>query len=498
MSISADRLVRVIPGVVGAGGSALEFNALFLTDKLTVPAGEVTSWVTPESVADYFGAESAEALMAVIYFLGYTNSLTKPSTLLIGQYVSADVAGWLRGAVIDNTLAEFVAITAGTLTISIDGVSYPLTGVDFSAEVSFSGVAAVLQADLITAGAAGVVVTYESDFETFLITSSTTGASSAVSFPASGDLIPFFKLAEDDGAVISAGLDQRTEAENMDAFTVITQNWVTFMHLFDQTDVQKFAFATWANSKNLGVRYVYSTWDSSATAYDPASETNLAYMINNVELSGTAIHYNTKDLAAFFCSYAACLLFTALNGRATAAYKAQGGLPISVTDDNTAAGLEANLTNFYGQYATANDSFLFYQKGFISGQYGFSIKHLCAIFLNNGFQLANISLLQGIPSIPYNNAGYDLIRAADQDVINAGLNFGAIRKGVTLSEAQVAQVNNAAGLDIAGTIESRGYYLQILDATAQVRAVGGTPPIKFWYTDGGDILVIEMGSTVIL
>ncbi len=497
MSISAKQIVNIIPGVIGTGGQPLELNGLLVSNSSTIPSGGVTSWATPESVSDYFGSTSDEAALAEIYFLGYINSITKPSTLYIGQFVGADSAAWLRGAAIDNTLAELQAITAGTLTISIDGVSYPLTGVDFSAETSFSEIAAVLQADLITSGATGVTVTYESDFEAFLITSPTTGSTSVVSFPASGDLIPFLKLAEDDGAVQSDGIDERTISENMDAYTNLTQNWATFMHIFDQTNDEKIEFAQWANSKNLGVRYVYSTWDSSATAKDTASTTNLAYLIGELSLVGTVLNYNVKELAAFVLAFGASLKFSSTEGRATMAFKRQGGLAISVDNDTDALGLITNGYNFYGDYATANDRFIWYYNGTITGDYKFLDTHLNAIYLNNAFQLAFMSLFQGSQSIPYNQAGYDLIRAAATDPINAALNFGSIRIGVALSEAQAAGVNRDAGINISGIIVSRGYYLQILDASAQDRGNRLSPPMKFWYTDGGSIQKIEMQSNVI-
>jgi hypothetical protein len=63
-----------------------------------------------------------------------------------------------------------------------------------------------------------------------------------------------------------------------------------------------------------------------------------------------------------------------------------------------------------------------------------------------------------------------------------------------LSESQKAQVNNAAGLDVASIIETQGFYLQILDPGSQVRAARGTPVINFWYTDGGAVQQITVAS----
>lgn len=498
MAIGADQIVKIIPGVIDAGGSALELNGLFLSKSVLLPSGSVTTWRSPESVANYFGATSPEALMANIYFLGYIGSQTKPSTMLIGQFVEAAVGGWVRGGEVLSTLADLQAITSGTLTQSIDGVSYSLTGIDFSSDLSFSAMATNLAAVFVAAGATGVTCVYSSDFKAFQIFSPKTGATSSVKFATAGTVGDALNLTAALGAVQSDGLDARTIAENMDAYTVITTNWVSFMHVFDQDDDEKIKFATWANGKNLGVRYVYSTWDSSVTATDPASLTCIGKRIKALSLVGTISNYNKKELAAFACAFIASLAYDVANGRATAAFKRQGGLVVTVDNAEDANALLENGYNFYGDYQTANDSFRWYYNGQISGDYGFIIKHVNAIQLNNAFQLAWMSLFGNVGSISYTLPGYDLLRAAGMDPINAALNFGTIRAGVPLSEAQRAQVDLEAGLKISGIIESRGWYLQILPATAQVRAAGGSPPMKFWYTDGGDVLKLEMLSNVIL
>ena len=101
-------------------------------------------------------------------------------------------------------------------------------------------------------------------------------------------------------------------------------------------------------------------------------------------------------------------------------------------------------------------------------------------------------------TIPYNEAGYGVLRAAAMDTINTAVSAGFIRQGVSLSEAQKVQVNTEAGLDIAGTLNTQGWYLQILDPTTQVRAERGTPVVNFWYMDGGSIQKIQGTSTVLL
>jgi hypothetical protein len=108
-----------------------------------------------------------------------------------------------------------------------------------------------------------------------------------------------------------------------------------------------------------------------------------------------------------------------------------------------------------------------------------------------------MELLNNVGSIPYNPQGYGLIRQALLDPIQAALNFGAIRVNVPLSNAQAAEVNNQAGTTISTILQTAGWYLQILAATAQVRAARTSPPITLWYMDGESVQQINMASVLI-
>ena len=96
--------------------------------------------------------------------------------------------------------------------------------------------------------------------------------------------------------------------------------------------------------------------------------------------------------------------------------------------------------------------------------------------------------------MPYNNEGYEYLKAAQKDNITSMLNFGAIRKGVALSSTQKAAVNAAAGVDAATAIYQQGYFMQVLDPGATVRGQRGSPVINFWYADGGAVQSITMAS----
>lgn len=490
MSIPASAIVQVIPGVIGAGGSALDLNGLLLTHDAAVPIGAVQGFSNKDDVIAFFGDTSAESQAAAVYFKGYDNSTKKPGTLFFVQYPTAPVAAWLRGGSLKSmTLDQLKALT-GTLTIKVNGTNKTSTAISLSAATSFSNAATIIEA----AFTSGPTVTYDSQRAAFVFTSSTTGAASTITL-ATGTLSAGLKLTLETGGGTSQGADAATPPETMNAIKAVTQNWASFATLFEPDTDGKMEFGRWSNGQ--GDRFVYAAWDTSEDATIQNSTTCFGARVKEETLSGVACIYGDVTKAAFLMGAIASIDFERYNGRITLAFKSQSGLIADVTNQTVGDTLIANGYSFYGAYATANDQFVFEYPGQISGKFLWIDTYVNQIWLNNALQLAGMTLLTQIDSIPYEVDGYALIEAAFMDPIEAAVNFGAIRKGVQLSNLQKADVNNAAGLDISGPLYSRGWYLQIKDASPQVRAARGTPPMTFWYMDGGSVQKLTLASIVI-
>jgi hypothetical protein len=388
-----------------------------------------------------------------------------------------------------TSLTELQAIPAGTLIVTVDGVVKTSASIDLSGATSFSNAAT-----LITAGFTGPsapVCTWNAVNSTFTLTSPTTGVLSTIGF-ATGTLASALQLTSETGAILSQGAAVDTPSTALDRVKGATQNWVSFMTMWEPLTADKELFAEWSNAQNQ--RYVYVAWDTDGQAIVQGSSTCFGAIAKNLAYDGVMCVYNTVELAAFVLGTVASIDFARVNGRITAAFKSQSGFVPTVTDQQIAATLTENGYSFYGEYATANDQFNFLYDGQLPGKWKWLDTFVNQVYLNSQFQLALLSLLTSVKSIPYNEAGYSLIRAAMIDPINSALSFGSVRTGVTLSESQKAQINQAAGRDVSQTIEQQGYYLQILDPGAQVRGNRGTPIINFWYTDGGAVQKITVAS----
>lgn len=491
-TIPASVIANVVPGVISAGGSALDMNGLILTANTRVPVGSVLSFPSPTAVETYFGA-GAEATTASVYFNGFDNSHVKPGAILFSQYNAVDVAGYLRGgSVASLTLSELQALT-GVLTITVGGVAKTSGTITLTSATSFSNAATIIQAAFTTPG---FVVTYDSISGGFLFTNTATGATSTISF-ATGTLSAGLMLTAATGAVLSQGAAATTPSAAMAAVVALTTNWASFMTVFDPDatgNANKQLFAAWANSQ--GNRYLYAVWDTDVTpTASTTATTSLGYILKQSNSSGTVVIYAPDyNQAAFVCGALASIDFTEHNGRITLSGKSQTGLVATCTDATQYANLLANGYNCYAAFATANDRFTFFSNGSISGPFKWADSFINQIWLNNGFQLNIMTLLSSVKALPYNTAGYTLFRAALMDTINAGLNFGAFSGGVPLSTLQAAEVNNAAGLAIDSTLSSQGWYLQILPAAPATRTARQSPPSTFWYMDAGSIQSISLAS----
>lgn len=507
MTIPASQFVAINPGVESGGGNSLAMNGLFLTENTSMPTGMVLSRSSAASVASFFGPGSAEAAAALIYFAGYTKSTIKPGAMLFAAFNAAPRAAFLQSASLAGmSLTQLQALT-GTLTISIAGTPETSAAINLEAATSFTNAATLILAGFTSPA---FTVTWNAVASAFVFTSTATGATETISY-CTGTLSASLLLTQATGAMLSQGAAADTPATAMANAVAISQNWATMVTLWEPTITDKENFAVWFNAQNS--RYLWQAWDSDPNASVQGNTTSFGAVATAAAYNGVAAVSGDPALAAatgvslaslamnaaiFVAGAIASINFTATNGRTTLAFLTSGSIQPTVSNGQIAQNLIANGYNYYGSVATANQGFIFFYNGQMFGQWTSIVRYINQIYMNSQFQLALLTLMTEIGSLSYNPPGYGLVRSALLDPITAAITFGAIRTGVTLSAAQIAEVNQAAGVNAASVIQTQGYYLQILDPGAQARDNGQTPIINFWYTDGGDVLQISMASINIL
>lgn len=402
---------------------------------------------------------------------------------------------------VGQTVAGTGITTSPQITAQLTGASggvgtYKLSGVQFS-----------VASEALTANATAPIVTFDSVSQAFVITSGITGAPSTAAFATGTLAIPLF-LTQAAGAFLSQGSAAMTPAAFMNSIIGITTNWASFFTVFDPDggsgNTQKLAFSEWTNS--VAPRYAYLAWDTDITATENVPATgSFGHLLQTLNLSGTVPIYTPEDLnhAAFISGAIAAIDFNATPGRISFAYKTQTGLGAAVTNFTAAVNLGGdpfeigdfgNGYNFVGVFSLPNQSSINYQRGTVSGPYNWLDSYINQIWLTNQFQSASYNYMLAIKAFPYTSAANVAFEQAMQGVIAQGLAFGAYSAGVTLSAGEITEINNAAGANIAPTLQAQGYYFQILPANPDVRASRGSPPVTFWYVDGGSVQSLNIGS----
>lgn len=490
MSIPASQIVEVNPGVLAAAGSAVDLNGLILTQDPTVPTGQVVPFTTAQDVKDYFGPESTEGDLATIYFNGYENNTKKPGLLYFAQYLAEDTKAFIRGGSLGNmTLDDLVKLT-GEITLTVSGASVSKNAISLADATSFTNAAELIE----TALGKDVKVSFTNVTNAFVITDAGTNQPSTIT-AATGDLAESLNLTLDKGVTVSQGATALAPGAFMDSITKVSLNWALFTTVWKCSLEELTEFSKWASGQND--RFGFAGWDEDTNAALPDPTGTWGAALNDNKYSGSIPTFGNQNHAVFVLAWAASLDFTRLNGRATLAFRSQSGLAASVENASDANNLITNGYNYYGDYATSKENFLFYYPGLVSGKWRWADSFVNQIWLNANLQLALLRLLMDSPSVPYNTAGYSLVEAACLDPVLQAVNFGAIRTGVILSESQKAQIANAIGQDISQSLTAKGFYIQITPAPASVRVERASPSITLYYTDGGSIQKLVVASIAI-
>ncbi|WAH52616.1 DUF3383 domain-containing protein [Pseudescherichia vulneris] len=488
MAIPLRKDVQINPGVLPAGGSALDLNGLILTDNAYAPVGRAVAFSTKEDVAKYFGSLSAEYGMASIYFSGYDNSTKTPGALLFYRFNLEDAAAWLRSGSMASVTLEQLKAMSGGLTVTVDGTVHNSTPIDLSGATSFAQAA-----DLIESGiGSSVNVTFDTTQKAFIITSASSGATSSISY-ASGTLAAGLKLTAATGANISQGAEVQSVTDAMQGVLDSSQNWALFTTAFAPDEAQALAFSAWVTGQNYRFGYVPYTMEESALVAGSAE--TIAFKIIAVNDYANVIPvYGDQGHAAAVLGYAASLDFDRQEGRVTLKFRSLSGLQASVTTSADYDALIANGYNFYGAYTANKFSTTYWADGTVTGDFKWVDSFCFQIWLNASLAQDAIELFKSNRSIPYNAAGKAIIEASFADTLNQGITFGGIRTGIDLSSSQISEIQNAVGSDVSPALVAKGYYLYIADGTPTQRQERTSPSMTLWYCDGGSVQKITLAS----
>lgn len=531
MAVPLSKLVLITPRVLTAGINGLNFNGLFLTTSDQVPVDTLLTFSSAGAVGEYFGYTSAQYRTATVYFNGYDNSLTKPSTCFFYRHVASDAPAFVRGSQSPNyekMLLNLRKVTNGTLHMTIGPEELQLEGVDLSGCNSHSDVAQVLEDAINDAGYEHDIPAWEkarvrwsSLTKTFQFSAGVAGPGVPVDYGV-GPLADLLRISHESNAVLSHGAAARTWSETLDNVLTHTGNFVSYGTIEEITSLQEAeSLASWANNKfNEGSQFLYVWHTSDVTLDDSATSAlnstlgtartgratvaiagsgrEIAEAFKDAQWQGVAGVYGDSRYAAFIMGAVASIDWNQPGSTITFAMKTQSGLEANINDVNTWETLDELKLTGIANYAARNDNFKLSTHGKMFGSFRFIDTYVNSTWLNNQLQTRLADGFTKAGRVAYNQTGMSLIRAWCQPVFDQARMCGVIDTGVKLDAGQKNQLMNEAGRDISTELSNNGYYMLIGEATSTQRASRESPPCQVWYTYGGSVhsLVVPVTAVV--
>lgn len=408
----------------------------------------IRSYSTLTGVATDFGTTAPEYLAANLYF----SQSPQPSTLYIGRYAQTATSGQLLGGVLSTAqqaLANFTAITAGALSLSVDGVQKDMTAINLSAVISLNGVASALTTKLAGAG----TVVWDATYQRFTVTSATTGSTSAVSFsitpPSGTDISPVLNFGSAAGGSISGGSAIETLLAGVTACASKSTDWYGLLcaPVTPQSDSDTLAVSAFIEAANPS-RIVGVTTQSGAVI-DPAQTTDIASQLSVLKYNRTFIQYSSSSpyAAASLFGRAFTVDFTAQRSTITLKFKQEPGVAAETLSESQAAALTTKNCNVFINY---NNATAIIQQGVMSSGYFFDeVQGLD--WLQNQAQ-TNIfnALYTSTSKIPQTDAGINILVTTMDSTCEAGVNNGLIAPGTWNGPPM--------GAIVTGQRLAKGYY----------------------------------------
>ena len=143
--LSMDDVVNVDIVMSPLAAATRSFGALLVMgSSAVIDTGErLRAYLSLDAVAADFGTTAPEYLAADLYF----SQAPQPSSLYVGVFAQTATKGRLLGGKLSaaqQALSNFTGTTTGTLTLPVDGVSDPITALDFSGASNLNGVASII------------------------------------------------------------------------------------------------------------------------------------------------------------------------------------------------------------------------------------------------------------------------------------------------------------------------------------------------------------------
>lgn len=503
MAISQDRYILITSGQGGAAAVGnRELIARIITTNELAPTLGVLEFgggaaTALKNVGAHFGTSSQEYAFASKYFGFISKSVSQPSKISFARYTPEQTSAKLIG-VSNASLAQLKAVSDGSMTISMGGVSYGVENLNFSQANSFSDVASSIQTAIRGNVAGGdlwtqATVAYANGF---VLTGGAEGKNDIAVATEGSSGTNVAGLVGWDAAsspIVSAGCEAETAVEAMDRIANTSNNFGSFAFLpaLDNDGIS--AVADWTSVQN--VDFLFSVMVSADNATEIQALTN--------GKNGVCLTLGTAGSYAHFMPMAigACINYEKNDAAVNFMFNQFNAETPSVTTDADADKYDRLKVNYLGSTQQAGKNISFYQRGVLQGDIADIGVYWNEMWLKDAFSTEFMNLLLAMNKLPANSDGSALAKGVMLPIITQAKNAGAILAGKTLTSIQKAYITSLSGDEDAWReVENNGYWLTV-SISEYVNSENGLTEYKVDYTliyAKGDSVKKIVGSDILI
>lgn len=489
-SLPVSRLIKVAVSLTPTAAQAQNLSTLLIlgTSPVIDTVERFRNYETIDAVAGDFGTSAAEYLAALLWF----QQAPQPTNLKIGRWVNAAASGVLRGAPLSaaqQALSVFTAVTSGGFTYTKNGGSATnVTGLNLSSATNLNAVAS-----LITAALTGAVMVWNSVFSRFELSSTTTGATSSISFltaPGSGTDISaaLGMLSSSSGAYRADGMAAETAVEAVTLFDQgYGQSWYATVVL-GATNADHLAIAAYIEATNT--KHVYGVTTQEGGALVASTTSDIAYQLKQLGCNKTFVQYSSSNPRAVVSLLGRILTvdYTGNNTTITLAYKKEPGIVAEALNSTQADSLKAKNCNAF--LAFNNDTAILLNGVAVSGVFIDIVTGTDWLAVTLMTSLYNV-LYTSTTKVPQTDAGTQLLVVTAEAVCAQAVINGLLAPGVW----------NSGGFGILkqNDLLVKGYYVYAPKVSSQNpadRAARKSVPIQVAAKLAGAIHEVSIAVTV--
>ena len=462
-NISQRQYVDVTSGVGGASAATeKELIVRVATDNNKAPAKTILEQEGLDAVGAYFGTTSAEYAFAAAYYGFISKSMRQPRKISFVRSTLNGLAPSIYPTKAAAPLASFTAITNGSFSLSMGGLTYEVTGLDFSGAANYAAVATIIQT-AVRANTEGSTLwtsatcSYNSFGNVITLTGGAVGNAvivAATSASSGTDISGLLGWTSSDAPILSQGVNVQTVSEFLAENLNLSNNFASFVFLPSLSTDQIAEAAQYTHNANVQFKYIQRVTSDNYAAIQDAVK----------GYSGTCLVYDAYDdnsqIATLPAAIWAAADYNAVNGAPGAEFQKNANIAPSVFTDQLYNTLTAARVNFMGRTQQAGQPISFYQPGYLQGDILDEGVFMNEVWLKDKFVTACLNTQLALEKWPTGDDGLTIFDNITSPIRSLAKENGVVAIGKTLTDTQKAYISQLTGDSQAWQqVQNQGDYM---------------------------------------